>query len=161
MSHVKIFLQINIIWTPFLRMQGPVCCVSQECGQIQWEVGACRGGQWSVSCTVWNPGFMGKNFKWKSGRPSNQFVRELDREGRSRFEQTLRKMDENKHILSRRSSESLRECPHLRKELIIEESWASSRGAGEDMDPELISLCMNCVTCTVLILSSLASLTHD
>ena len=91
--------------------------------------------------------------------------RELDREGRSRFEQTLRKMDENKPILIRGSSQSLRECPQPEKGAyyrgILGLKQGGRRRDGVNLDPELISLSMNHVTWTVLILSSLASLTHD
>ena len=43
-------------------------------------------------------------------------------------------MDKNKHVLNRGCSESLGNTPSLRKELIIEESGASSSGAGEGME---------------------------
>lgn len=86
--------------------------------------------------------FMGKNFKWKSGRPPNQFIyqRQLGREGGSRKE--AKGAASGKWVRAtifwawdiQRAGECPKpeERPKPEKGAFIEESWASGRGAGEE-----------------------------
>lgn len=128
--------------------------VYQECGQIQWKVGAYPGEVspvWAALCgtSLWGEGhpksrFMGKNFKWNSGKPSKLFVRErIGQTGKTRFEHPLRKMDENKYVLSRGCSESLGKHPQPEKGAYYRGIWGLKQGGrrrqGVNLDPELIS----------------------
>ena len=82
--------------------------------------------------------FLGKNFKWKSGRSSNHFIcqREPASQGKSSYGKTLgktlRKMDENSIFWAEEFGE-LEECPKQGKSAYYRGILLQGKGAGENL----------------------------